>query len=444
MVTTDIDAGERQGANWVTQNIFVVGLDETNRATLRTLPDAQQLTFRQLLTRSELQHGTVSIPEVLDKAQRELDDFPGSIDAIVGYWDFPIPMMVPILCARYGLPSADLAAVVKCEHKYWSRLEQQRVIEEVPGFGLLDLDDEPAALPSGVSYPAWIKPIKSASSEGAHYLENDDDLRAAVAIERHEVGRIGGPFNDILAMLDLPPEIATISGTACLVEQAAAGEQVTVEGFSRNGQVRVYGVVDSITHPDAPSFVRYQYPSRLPEHVLEHMAEVSRRVITAFGLTNTTFNIEYFWDAQAERLRLLEINARHSQSHARLFQLVDGLPNHACMIDLALNRDPHIPSRQGPYAVAGTWFMRQFADGVVHRVPTPSEVLQIEQDIPGTTIHLDVEPADRLSDRQGEDSFTYTLGTVYIGARDEEELVRKYARVVEALDFEISEQQEGA
>src|SRR5690625_4118134 len=157
MVTTDIDAGERQGANWVTQNIFVVGLDETNRATLRTLPDAQRFTFRQLLTREELQGGTVSIPEVLDHAQRELDDFPGSIDAIVGYWDFPIPMMVPILCARYGLPSADLEAVVKCEHKYWSRLEQQQVIEEVPGFGVLDLDGDPGALASGGHYPAWHK-----------------------------------------------------------------------------------------------------------------------------------------------------------------------------------------------------------------------------------------------------------------------------------------------
>jgi len=428
----------------VTQNIFVVGLDETNRATLRTLPDAQRFTFRQLLTREELQGGTVSIPEVLDHAQRELDDFPGSIDAIVGYWDFPIPMMVPILCARYGLPSADLEAVVKCEHKYWSRLEQQRVLEEVPGFGLLDLNEDPPVLPAGLSYPVWIKPIKSASSEGAHYLESDDDLRTAVAIERQEVGRIGGPFNDILAMLDLPQEIASVSGTACLVEEAAAGQQVTVEGFSRNGQVRVYGVVDSITHPEAPSFVRYQYPSRLPERVLEHMADVSRRVISTFGLTNTTFNIEYFWDAQAERLTLLEINARHSQSHARLFQLVDGLPNHACMIDLALDREPHIPQDEGPYAVAGTWFMRQFADGVVHRVPTPTEVLQIEQKIPGTTIHVAVEPTDRLSNKQGEDSFTYTLGTVYIGAQDEEELVRKYAQVVEAMDFEIEEQQEGA
>src|SRR5699024_5133077 len=102
-----------------------------------------------------------------------------------------------------------------------------------------------------------------------------------------------------------------------------------------------------------------------------------------------------------------------------------------------LDRDPHIPQDEGPYAVAGTWFMRQFADGVVHRVPTPTEVLQIENDVPGTTINLQVKPDERLSQKHGEDSFSYVLGNVYTGARDEEELVRKYAQVVEALDFEI-------
>ena len=80
-------------------------------------------------------------------------------------------MMVPILCDRFGLPSKPLVSVVRCEHKYWSRLEQQKVIDEYPGFDLIDVHDPSAKLPQHVTYPAWLKPIKSFSSEGAHRVD---------------------------------------------------------------------------------------------------------------------------------------------------------------------------------------------------------------------------------------------------------------------------------
>lgn len=301
------------------------------------MPDAQRYTFHPLLTQDELQQGVVSVPDLLDRARSLLDAFDGPIDAIAGYWDFPVTMMVPVLCRERGLPSASLQSVVTCEHKYWSRLVQRDVIDEIPGFALLDLSDERAELPRGVEYPVWIKPIKSASSEGAHHVEDDEQLTAAIALERDQVGRMGGPFNDVLDMLDLPPEIARIGTDVCLVEEEATGAQVTVEGYADDGEVEIYGVVDSVTHPGTSSFLRYEYPStRVPPHIQNYMADVSRRVITAVGLDHSTFNIEYFWDAEAETLTLLEINARHSQSHALLFEMVDGIPNHAFMVDLAL------------------------------------------------------------------------------------------------------------
>src|SRR5690554_6380344 len=99
---------------------------------------------------------------------------------------------------------------------------------------------------------------------------------------------MGGPFHDILNMLDLPPEIVEVGGSACLVEQEATGNQVTVEGYSHDDGIEIYGVIDSITRPDAPSFLRYEYPSpRVPQHIQNYMADVSRRVIGAIGLTNS-------------------------------------------------------------------------------------------------------------------------------------------------------------
>lgn len=430
----------------MTQNIFVLGLDDLNHEALQAMPDADRYRFHQLLTREEMQEGTVSVPDLLDEARRKLDAFDGTLDAIVGYWDFPVTMMVTILCAERGLRSASLEAVVKCEHKYWSRLVQQKVIDEHPAFALLDLSDDDATLPDGLSYPAWIKPIKSASSEGAHYVEDDEQLRAAVLLERDEVDRMGGPFNDILAMVDLPPEIAEAGGSACMVEEEATGNQVTVEGYSHDGEIEVYGVIDSITYPDSPSFLRYQYPStRVPEHIQNYMADVSRRVIEAVGLEDSAFNIEYFWDQDTEKLNLLEVNARHSQSHAPLFTLVDGIPNHAFMIDLALGRNPRdLPRGQGPYGTSGKWFLRRFSDGVVKRVPTAEEIAELEEELPGTTIEITVEEGERLSAAEGEDSFSYVLAELFLGGRDEIEMSDRYDRCVEALQFEIDDVEEAA
>lgn len=94
------------------RNIFVIGLDDVNLATLRDLPGADRYRFHQLLTVEELQHGDdIPFDDLLDEATRQLEEFDEQVDAVVGYWDFPVSSMVPILCARLGLRSASLEAV---------------------------------------------------------------------------------------------------------------------------------------------------------------------------------------------------------------------------------------------------------------------------------------------------------------------------------------------
>lgn len=422
------------------RNIFVLGLDDLNHRALQKLPGAEDYTFHQVLTFDELQGGTVSVDELLKQAQAQIEAFDGSVDAIVGYWDFPVTAMVPILAEHYGLPSANLKGIATVEHKYWSRLEQQKVApEEVPGFGLIDLEDPDAALPAGVSYPAWIKPIKSTSSEGAYRVTDDAHLKEALKEEREVVSRLGGGFNEVLERVDLPQEIAEIGGSACIVEQEASGDMLTVEGFSHEGRAEVYGIIDSHLYEGTSSFLRYQYPSKLPEEVQQRITEVSRKVIEAVGLDHSTFNIEFFWDAERQRLSLLEINSRHSQSHTQLFQLVDGRPNHACMVDLALGRKPEMPAQNGEFKTAATWFLRRFRDGWIHQVPTPEEVRAVEEKYPGTAVQIEKEADRTLSGDVAEDAYSYTLAEIFTAGQTEEEMIETYEKVVGELNFEIED-----
>lgn len=418
-------------------NIFVIGLDDLNEAVLHRLPDAEQYVFHQLLTLDELRDQSTSFPELLTAARQQLDAFDGRIDTIVGYWDFPTCMMVPILCEEYGFPAASLRSVVACEHKYWSRLEQQKVITEIPAFGILDESADTPQLPEGTQFPVWIKPVKSVSSEGAFYVADEDALVICLNLMQQANERIATPFEDVLAMLDLPSEIAEAGAASCIVEEPAKGHQFTVEGVVRPDDVHVYGIVDSVNFPGSSSFLRYQYPSGLPEDVLARATAVTERVVPAMGLENTTFNVEYFWDPETDLLRLLEINVRHSQSHALLFDKVDGVANHIHMLDIGLGR-PFRPVRgHGEVAMAAKWFLRHFADGVVHRAPTEEEVKALEEAYPGTVIKLEAQAGDRLGNSIGEDSYSYVLAQIFTGGSDEEELQAIYDACVDGLHFEI-------
>jgi hypothetical protein len=426
-------------------NVFVLGLDEHNKWILRNLPDAAQYHFHALLSMAEMRSGEeIALGELLDKAGRQLDAFEGSIDAIIGFWDFPVTIMVPILCQRLGgLCCASLEAVVKCEHKYWSRLEQQKVIEEYPRFGLVDPEHDTAP-PPGMSYPLWVKPVKSFSSYLAFGVANQQEFQDALARIRTRIGWVGAPFETVLERLELPPEIASVGGKVCLAEETLSGRQLTFEGYRYHGRTHALGVVDSITHNESPSFLRYQYPASIPDRVIGRMADISDRVVGQIGLEHTTFNIEFFWDEDTDALGVLEINPRHSQSHAELFAQVDGAPNHLAMLRLALGRDPELPHRQGPYRIAAKWFVRHWTDGVVRRRPSEQEIEQVQREMPGVTIEVTVNEGDRLSELIGQDSYSYSIANIYLGAQDEAELIEKYQRCVQALPFEINDEQSAA
>lgn len=421
------------------QNIFVIGLDDANLPTLHAVPDADDYRFHRLLTIEELQVGEVSMAEIVDKAQRALDAFDGSIDAIVGYWDFPVSTLIPLLAQRYGTRSTSLESVVKCEHKYWSRLEQQKVIDEHPRFGRVDLHAEEPRPPEDVRFPMWVKPALSYSSELAFSAADQAEFRTAVAAIRDGIGRIGRPFGYVLDRLRLPPEMDGIGAEVCLAEEALHGVQVAVEGYVHHGRVTVYGALDSINYPDSSSFLRHQYPSTLPEPVIRRLHDVSRRVMRQIGMEAATFSIEYFYDPRTREVNLLEINPRHSQSHAELFAYVDGVPNHHCMISLALGRDPHMPHGAGPYRTAAKWYYRWFSDGVVHDVPTRQDLARIEREIPG--VRIDVVPHDgqRLSDLPQQDSYSFELAHVFTGGNSDADLREKYDRCVAALGLTFDE-----
>lgn len=423
------------------KNVFWVGLNDFNLQKLASTRAADRCDFHGLLRPEEmLWADAFPIEDMLKRAEAQLSAFPGSIDAILGYMDFPVSTMLPILCKRFGLRSPSLESLLRCEHKYWSRLEQRSAVpEHVPGFAPFDPFAEDPRAQIDLDYPFWVKPIKCAGSHLGFRVGNDAQLDAALVAIREQIGRYGDPFNRILARAELPEEVARVDGNWCLAEEIIGGAQCTMEGYVQRGEVHSHGIVDSVRYPNRPSFLRYQYPSRLPKRVQKRMEQVARRLLAQVGYDDACFNMEFFWDSAAKKLWLLEINTRVAQHHADLFEKVDGAANHEVPIDVALGEPPGLPHREGPFRCAGTFFLRRWSDARVIRVPTREEIERLEAELPGTIVELEVEEGMRLSELPDQESYSYAYALLYLGAQSPRELLRRFQRGRKALPFRFAE-----
>ncbi|MGJ7460543.1 ATP-grasp domain-containing protein [Halomonas sp. MA07-2] len=427
------------------KNIFVIGLNDLNRARLETLRGAENWRFHGLIAPEAVYDTEIfDIASMLEEATVELEAFDGAIDAIVGYMDFPVSTMLPILCERFGIRSTSLESLLKCEHKYWSRRVQREVIpDHIPKFTAFDPFDDEAMMrigEAGLYFPFFVKPIKSSGSRLGFRIDTPEDFYQAIAQLRDSIGTIADPFNTVLEHARLPPEIAAVDGHFCMAEEIIGGWQCTLEGYVFEGEVVSYGIVDSLRYPKVLSFFHYRYPSGLPDDIQATMVELTDTVMRHIGYDNSAFNVEYFWDEVQGRIWLLEINTRIAQSHCDLFAKVDGVSHQQITVDLGLGQRPEMPHRDGQFPMAAKFFHRVFfTDAVVTRVPTCEELAAVEADFPGCMIEVQVVEGQRLSTLPEQDAYSFALADIYLGASSAEQLLADYDRLVARLAFEFDD-----
>lgn len=419
------------------KNVFVIALDTPNRRKLEGLRVARECSFHRLLSDEALSGGAgYDIERMLREGEEDLRRFGGSVDAILAYRDFPESTIQPILAQRLGVPSASLEAVLKCEHKHWSRVEQKKVVpEHVPRFVRFHPFDADPRAQIDIPYPFWMKPVKSFASHLGFKVDNDASFERALNETRKHVKRLSEPFDRVLERVDLPLEVGEVGQVYCLAEEIIGGHQCTLEGCRSGGETFVLGVVDSIRVAGGSSFQRYQYPSGLPAGVQARMRKVAQKVVEQLEYDDACFNVEFFWSEPDDRLWLLEINPRIALHHADLFEKVDGYSNYEMAVEVGLGRAPTMARGEREFACAATCFVRELEDAVVTRVPSEQTVREIEERIPGTRIELRVKEGQRLSDLAEQDAYSYALALVYVGGRDEEDLQQRYAQVVRDLDI---------
>lgn len=425
----------------MTKHVFVIGLDEFNLKELETVRNASEYEFHGLVD-----YDTMVLPEsypmddIMAQARETLKAAP-AVDAIIGHWDFPTTSMLPILRREHGLPTSSLESVLYCEHKYWNRLAGEEALPEcTPDFQGLDPYSKDPVGDLDMEYPFWLKPGISFSSYLGFRIENEEQYLQAMETIRDNIWIFAEPFDNIMQYSknrDALPDRG--SGSTCIAEAIIGGKLCTLEGYVFEGETNVYAIVDSLRTSNQVSFFSYQYPSQLPEGVQTRMKQHADTVLKHIGMDNTPFNMEFFWDERTDKLWLLEINPRISKSHCPIFQIATGASHHEVAIDIALGRRPDFPRPEGRYPMAGKFMPRVFGDTVVTRVPSEEQIRALRRIFPELLVDVAVEEGMRLSDLRGQDSYSFEIADVFIGAETEQELHEKFSTIMDVLGFRFED-----
>ena len=89
----------------------------------------------------------------------------------------------------------------------------------------------------------------------AYKIKNEQDLHAALDTIRQRISAIAKPLDLVLLWQKLPRDIADINGRCCIVEARISGDLHTVEAYVNQGEVYVYGVIDSLSYDNSSSFL---------------------------------------------------------------------------------------------------------------------------------------------------------------------------------------------
>jgi ATP-grasp domain len=328
--------------------------------------------------------------------------------------------LATILADAAGLPGPGRAAFMRCHDKLACRRIQAEVVPEAtPAFAAVELDDPDAGPP--LRFPFFMKPVAAHLSQLAYRVEDEAQFAAAVARARREIDAVTA-YDRALEGREFRTLIA---------EELLDGTLVTFEGWMQGGGMTTIGVTDAVMHANGISFLRFEYPSRLPEGPRRAMAEVAARLMPALGFDQSLFNIEFFVRPDGS-ITIVEVNGRMASQFAPLVQAVHGVSSYEIQLDLCAGRTPRLPPARDDLVTA-SFLLRAYDDALVRSVPDPTTVLQR---YPHAHVEVLVRPGHRLSEND-DDTVSHRLAVVALAARDRPALLARFAEAVQLLPFEL-------
>jgi formate-dependent phosphoribosylglycinamide formyltransferase (GAR transformylase) len=328
--------------------------------------------------------------------------------------------LATVIGERLGLHGASAAAFLRCHDKLvCRRIQADTVPEATPAFAEVDPDNPPAKAP--LAYPFFLKPVTAHLSQLAYTVRNDDEFMAVLAEARARLA-------------DMTAYDESLTGRSfrrLIAEELLAGKLVTFEGYMHRGELTPIGITDAVMHPNGISFLRFEYPTALPQPAVERIESVARRLMPALGFDDSVFNIEFFVTPAGE-VRIVEVNGRMASQFAPLVKALHGVSTYEIQLDLVTGQTPELPPARTDL-VATSFLLRTYSDAIVRSVPDPTEVMQR---FGHAHVEILVRRGQRLSEND-DDTASHRLAVIALAAPDRDAVCRRFDEAVAMLPFDL-------
>jgi len=339
-----------------------------------------------------------------------------------------------LLAEKMRWPGTPVRAVLACQHKLHARKVLQRVAPEanVP-FERLEADYN-GDIPTDLSYPTFVKPVKAAFSVLARRVGSRQDLITHTRFGGWElwvIRHLVEPFEKMVRKR--LPEAGTAH--SLMLETPLQGQQYCLDGYFFEGRYRSLGVVDALMYPGTDAFMRFDYPSHLPQRLQQEAERIAQVFMQEIGFSHGLFNMEFIVEEQTGQVKVIEFNPRMASQFSDLYARVDGLDLHAMALALAHGIDPASIPRQAPTAgCASSFVYRSFDQAAAVARPSPAKLRTFEHAFPNALLFRFPKTRGQIQ-RDFKWLGSYRYGIMHLGGKDPKDLRRRCQQASDLLSW---------
>jgi biotin carboxylase len=260
----------------------------------------------------------------------------------------------------------------------------------VPGFIVVPVHNDPAAIGQCIRYPCVVKPVGLSASCGVIRANTPPELTAAFHRVRGLLRKLGSTSDDE-------------RGRIILIEDYVPGVEVALEGLLTEGKLRALALFDKPDPLEGPFFEEtiYVTPSRLPASVQTAIIECAARAAAALGLRQGPIHGEV--RVNDAGVWLIELAARSIGGRcSKTLRFAAGLSLEEIILRHALGLA--LPQLDEEQQAAGVMMLPIPKAGVFHEVRGQIEALAV----PGVEELV-------ITAARGEDLVPLPEGTRYLG-----------------------------
>lgn len=246
------------------------------------------------------------------------------VNAVATVGTDQVMVVVAAVAHELGLPChvTPIGALAATHKVHMRRALEDAGVEMTTGV-IVGPETDLAALAT-IALPCVVKAADSQGQRGMQRIDNASELEEAV--------RTAVPFS----------RTSTV-----VVEEFAAGPELTINAWMRNGEPIVLIPADRDTYNPSPAIgicLRHVAPSTHAHQHLDEFRTIARNVALGYGVTDGPLYIQML--ATSDGFRVVEAACRVGGGHeAQLFQAMYGLDLLDLTIDLAFGRnDRPVPS----------------------------------------------------------------------------------------------------